>query len=347
MFNTSLDTETTNAIVVLTGYIMFFGVGYFMIANGPKEPPKRELSNGPEEPLKRELSNGPEEPLKQKLFNDLFDEFFIWNIQAVGLCSKKRETPLRGYKIVTSIIEMIKTGNRPLVCLVEVNASVATRILAEVDGLGYSGAFQSKGEYAPPKTKEDPDGVLVLYPTEKNQGNSEFTVMSGIIVVDKTAGAPYIRITDRSGKFVVFTHLKSKSKCSRIRFDQLVGMGVLNTDGNISQNCAGVVGDLNESPGEGSLVIDAMRDHFPPKFFTGYSSNMKEPDVLKDGIYKNDPRLDNIGPYGFNLSTTDWAFMFGTSEISCSCDEKIPESADDWYAKYFSDHRPVKCVAVW
>ena len=96
MFNTSLDTETTNAIVVLTGYIMFFGVGYFMIANGPKEPPKRELSNGPEEPLKRELSNGPEEPLKQKLFNDLFDEFFIWNIQGGGtLLKEARDTVAR------------------------------------------------------------------------------------------------------------------------------------------------------------------------------------------------------------------------------------------------------------
>ena len=324
MFNTSLDTETTNAIVVITGYIMFFGVSFFMIANGPKQPPKR------------------------KLFNGLFDEFFIWNIEAEGLCSEKRETPLRGNKIVSRVAEMIKEGNRPLICLVEVNASVATRILSKVDGLGYSGAFQSKGEYAPPPTKNDPDGVLVLYPTEKNQGNSEFTVMSGITVAGKKAGAPYIRITDHlTGKWVPVTHLKSKTNCSHVRFEQLVGMGVLDKEGNISQNCAGVVGDLNESPGKESLVIDAMRNHFPEEFFTSYLSNMKESDVLKDAIYDGDDRRGNVDSRGFNLSTTDWAFMFGTSEISCSCDEEIPESSDGWYAKYFSDHRPVKCAAFW
>ena len=72
---------------------------------------------------------------------------------------------------------------------------------------------------------------------------------------------------------------------------------------------------------------------------------MKEAAVLKGAIYADDDR--KAGEKGFNLSTTDWAFMFDTSKLSCSFDKTIPESSDGWYKKYFSDHRPVKCAAQW
>ena len=270
----------------------------------------------------------------EKMMNGLV----LWNVEAVGLCSEYRESETRVKVIISKIINLMEQGKTA--CLVEWNLPMDA-IREKARKIGYEIYFASKEAYAPPPTRENPDGVLLLVPHDKITDELKIEVMPHSVV--GKAGAPWIRATDTStGQFVVFAHLKSKTDQSHVRYQQLDQMGAF------GDNCIGVIGDLNESSvcKDPILVIDKMKEL--DFFYDSPITNMKEKKKIEtDERYKRDSRT--AGENGMAMSTTDWIF-YRTEKtkfyrlVGEIPDGDIYESADQWYALHNSDHRPIELV---
>ena len=276
--------------------------------------------------------------------------FAVWNVEAPELCDRK--DPLRPVLIMRKVIEWLRSETRGRIfCLIEWNLH-NDEFYKEVEKSGYKYFFASKAEYAPPPTKENPDGVLVLIPNAYLKNGDYVAEVMPHAVVGK-AGAPWVKLTHiASKKFWVFTHLKSKltTKESETRFEQIRKMGLILPPHYPDIDMIGLIGDLNESvapiseTGERQYQTRVL-DVFKHWLYKSPCTNMKTSKDMSKGIYKGDQR--QVDKSGMALSTTDWILIRGATDKAKywieGADPKSISTPEDWYFWYLSDHRPIFC----